>query len=576
MSKRYPYLSIPDADFSEELQGVLDKLNVLCEAIAIDPAKGKDLDEIHSAYWHFITLYIPSLLTEANKDTFTIPAEFKSFINYGFISEALCPQGSEVLNRLDTISHAKGHLYSVYYLDEWIKKAYERITRLDAKRRIEKDMEAAENNLKNYPIRMAECSARRNEFLTKYPNARKVMSISEEIDVLLPLYLELKKKIELSIRMTAQERIEYVQMTEKLSNLREARAIEQQAISTSVPQHELMRLDREVEAMMLEKREGELVLAEVRKAYFDDQEYRAGLSISMCRTKLKEEIRRIRTMGDLVSRRSRVKQCAILTDPARVPSPQSLMDCFDEILEIDQTVFLMSSANKKAFPSIVVLPSFGDGSYDSERHAFYVPIRSLKGLQQSLATALIEYHLDSQSGTRFRDSYLKLKKNQNINSSIQLRDNIVRDYIGWVTLEAKGYQVLDQEARGWFIEHVAPPMFALKHPHTLSVEDVPIGDIHAMLEEYEAREDKEENNFELMFKLGISYWRVRQYIKSSYMFMRATFLDAQAKDACYNAALSCFKTGQKAKAIEYWKHYLTIDKASFWTVRVQKFLTTVR
>lgn len=132
MSKRYPYLSIPDSDFSEELQGVLDKLNVLCEAIAIDPSKGKDLDEIHSAYWHFITLYIPSLLTEANKDTFTIPAEFKSFINYGFISEALCPQGIEVLNRLDTISHAEGHLYSVYYLDEWIKKAYERITRLDA------------------------------------------------------------------------------------------------------------------------------------------------------------------------------------------------------------------------------------------------------------------------------------------------------------------------------------------------------------------------------------------------------------------------------------------------------------
>jgi len=188
---------------------------------------------------------------------------------------------------------------------------------------------------------------------------------------------------------------------------------------------------------------------------------------------------------------------------------------------------------------------------------------------------LIEFHLDSASSTRFRDSYLRLKKNQNVNSSIQLRDNIVKDYIGWVTLEAKGYQVLDQEARTWFVEQVAPPMFALKHPRTLSMETRPVGEVHALLEEYELQEDKEEDSFDRMFRLGIGYWRVRQYIKANYMFMRASFLDPKSKDACYDAALSCFKTGQKTKAREFWQAYLEIDKASFWTVRVQKFLATV-
>jgi len=542
MNSRFPHLNVPDVVFSEEITKTLHKMNSLCDVIAQDPSTKRNLDELHSSYWQFLTLYLPTLLTEETKNDFNIPKDFLNIVNYGYVSPVLCSQGDEVLTQLQKLIDVADVSYDIFYMADWIKDAYERSIRLDERRRIEQELAAAEADIAIFPQKIEECNNRRHQFIGKYPKAKRVMDISEEIDKRLPIYLDLKRKIELSQRITAQERIQYVQLTEEITSFREARAIEQQAISNSVPQHELMRLDREVEGIMVSKREGEIRLDEARLALAEDTEFRKTLSVAMCRSKIKEEIRRLRTMGDLISRRSRVKECAILTDVSHVPAPQTVAECIEEIMEIDQTIFLMDSNQRKKFPVLIILPSFGDGAYDVERHAFFVPIRSLKGLQQSLATALIEFHLDSASATRFRDSYLRLKKNQNINSSIQLRDSIVKDYIGWVTLEAKGYQVLDQEARTWFVEQVAPPMFALKHPRTLSMETRPVGEVHALLEEYEAQEDKNEDDFERMFRLGIGYWRVRQYIKSNYMFMRATFLDPRSKDACYNAALSCFKT----------------------------------
>jgi len=53
-------------------------------------------------------------------------------------------------------------------------------------------------------------------------------------------------------------------------------------------------------------------------------------------------------------------------------------------------------------------------------------------------------------------------------------------------------------------------------------------------------------------------------------------LRPESMDACYNAALSNFRLGQKQKAIEYWRQYLRLDRSSFWQLRVQKFLSTVR
>jgi tetratricopeptide (TPR) repeat protein len=576
MSKDYPYLHIPDTDFSADLAGIIAKMNSLCEELSRDATQRKNVDELNSLFWQFITAYIPTLITDETKETLSIPPGFEDCINYGFISESVCPDAESQLEAINQKIKNEKTVYEIITFGAWIKKVYDQLLRLDTKRRIEKELRSVEEEFAAFSALIATCHERRQEFKNKYPPALKVLQISEEIDERLPVYFDIKKKIERSLRLSASERIEYVRLTEEISKLREYRAKEQQAISTHVPQYELMRLDRDIEQIMASKREVEERLEAARSAQREDQEFRRGVSARVCREKMREELRRLRSITEMIGRRSRVKASSILIDAERIPTPQAIAAALEEILEVDQTIFLRDSYHKRRFPLVVLIPAFGDGAYDVEKNVFFVPLRSPKGLLQSLANAFIEYHLDSQSGTSFRNSYLALKKNQNINSSIQLRDAIVRDYIGWVTLEAKGYQALDQEARAWFIEHVAPPMFALKHPRSLSMETIPIREVHAFIDEYEARDDPDQSSSDDLLKIGIAYWRTRQYIKANHAFLQAFKHNPRSKDACYNAALGCFKTGQKAKARDYWKHYLSLDKVSFWTVRVQKFLSTVK
>jgi tetratricopeptide (TPR) repeat protein len=290
---------------------------------------------------------------------------------------------------------------------------------------------------------------------------------------------------------------------------------------------------------------------------------------------VREELRRIRMMGEVMARRAHAKRCSVLLGTTFVPSPADVIQAIEHVLEVDRGLAVCSGGNKhKAFPIIIILPGSGDGMYDFEHHALLIPIRHSKSLAQSVAAAVIEYRLDSESGGALRQSYLELPKNRGVVSSIQLRELMLKDYLAWVTLEARGYQVFDDATRKWFHEHVAPSLFALKHPRQYG--DVSIAKVHEQLDAYEAEKKVDIKDYAIQFHLGILYWRAGHFDKACIAFQHADALRPESKDACYNAALSLFKTDQKRKAIKYWKKYLTLDKASFWVLRVQKFLSTVR
>jgi len=575
MNRAFPHLTLSEDDFPTEIHDILNRMDSICAGLAEDTAQNKNLEELNSVFWQFVIAYIPTLITEEDKNDFSIPTQFHDSINFGYISNVICPHEEQLFDEIRHKTLSEKGNYEIIYLHKWIKEKYERVLRLDVKYRVEKEFQDAEYEFARFPDRIEECYSRRRAFKKMYPRSFTAMKISEEIEARLPIYLDMKKKIELSMRISTDERINYVKITEEITKFREYRAKEQQGIGSYVPQYELMRLDREIEQIMVLKREAEARLAKAQQAVEKDQKMRKNISVAFCREKMAEELRRIRSESNLLSRRSRVKQCSLLIDVECIPTPHAVIDALEEILEVDQTIFLQSSSRKKKFPRIVVLPAFGNGAYDVEDDILYIPTRPQKGLLEAVSAALIEYHLDSQSGACFRESYLTLNKNKRINSSIQLRENIIRDYIGWVTLEAKGYQALDQETKGWFLENVAPPIFALKETRNSSVKSASIAEVHDLIEKHEEGHNRIDDDFNYMLKVGMAYWRVRHYIKANYAFTGAAKLNAQSKNACYNAALSCFKTGQHHKARDYWRHYLSLDKSSFWTVRVQKFLNTI-
>ncbi len=50
----------------------------------------------------------------------------------------------------------------------------------------------------------------------------------------------------------------------------------------------------------------------------------------------------------------------------------------------------------------------------------------------------------------------EIKEYSALRSNLKLRMSLIRDYLAWVTQEARGNQVLSREVREWFEEHIAP------------------------------------------------------------------------------------------------------------------------
>jgi len=575
MSQNYPNLLISDAVFTKEAARTLKKMDNLCSDYVSTDENKEILDSLHSLYWQFLMDIIPSFIMEETKESFSIGADYEIFVNYGIISERLCPQYERCIKRKENIPEDQKYIYKKYKvikLSDWIKRIHDRNIKTEYKNRLMRRLNNAEDALTQYPERLKNTFSQRDEFLEKYPLASEVVEISEQIDARLPGYNEIKEKIELSQRITVEERTKFVRLTEEICNLRDSRAREQQAISDKVPQSEMMRLDREIESIITLKGILEKELVNANNAVKGDQAWRDDISLGMCREMLRDELRRTRMLIELAARRSHVRPLSVFIENTALPQAEDIVDAIESILEVDPKLLSKRADAREKFPTILVVPIFGDGIYDFDKNIMFIPLRSPKGLTQAVATALIEYHLETESGSAFKQSYIALRKDEGIHSSIQLRERMLRDYIAWVTLEANGYQVMDKKTKQWFIENVAPSTFSLKHPRRLG--DFLIAEAHELIAHYEEREPSQPRVFKDELRVGIAYWKTGQYLKANQAFINAFNLDTSSQDACYNAALSSFKNGFKQKAIEYWRAYLRLDKMSFWTVRVQTFLNT--
>lgn len=578
MSQKYPTLLIPDDLRPADIEQSLLKMDELCAEYVRDEEKQKEiLDALHSLYWQVLAALLPSFITDETKEDYVIPAEYNTFLNYGIISEKVSGEHERLIQpKIPATEEEKAICaeYRIIHLADWMVTLHERTIKKKEKLRLQRRLKKAQDDLLHYPERLKEAFAKRDNFLAAYPLAQEVVTISEEIDTRLPEYNEIKDKIELSQRITSQERLRYVKLTEEISKLREYRAREQLAISDKVPQQLMMRLDREVESIIILKWILEKELANAENAIKEDELWRREMTAARCKEMLKEEIRRTRLLVELAARRSHVKPLSIYIGDQPVPQAKDIVDAIEAILEVDPNLRGRGQDSRGKFPTILIVPVFGDGIYDFEKNMLLIPTRSPKGLTQAVATALIEYHLETESGNTFKQSYIELRKNEGIYSSIKLRERMLRDYIAWVTREANGYQVMDHKTKQWFIENVAPTMFSLKCPRR--VGDFPIAEGHELIKRYEEQDPEDVHDFYNDFRVGIAYWRLGQYDKAHSVFVRLFNMRPDSQDACYNVALSSFKTGQKQKAIEYWRAYLSLDKMSFWTVRVQKFLQTVK
>ncbi len=154
-------------------------------------------------------------------------------------------------------------------------------------------------------------------------------------------------------------------------------------------------------------------------------------------------------------------------------------------------------------PTIVIAPYVGTGFYEWDRDSVFVPIRSTRSPQESVATALASFRimLDAlQQNGALRRAYQERLK------APDFHEAFVRDYHGWVLGVARGYRgALAPEEFAFFQERIGPrpdDLYAPKEWVSLTPEERA-----RTIRECRSRVGRSEAGYQDHYRLAVAYVR---------------------------------------------------------------------
>ena len=571
MSEQYSYIEPPAKLRGDGLRATLNKMNELCLEYVSVENKRDAANALHGYYWESIIEIVVTMLKREKAKTFSLPREMNKWVNIGYISKQLY-EGEDIslYNEVGCEQHSN-YFFSTAVV--YIEERYADIVRSKTRETALRALRDAQDGVNLYPERKRKSRQKRDEFENEYPLCAKVMAVSHEIDDILDDYVLLKDKIDNGKFLKPHERTHYVQLNERLTKLRDKRTALQEQIKEAVPQHELMRLDREAEECIHDRLQLLHALENAQKAYVAFEDWYNQLDMPVIVQKMKTEIRSLRSMIELLGKRAQIRQCSVLTGKSEIPSFARMAEEIDNVLDVAPLILKARQANSP-FPRFVLVPGFGEGIYHFEHNVVMLPTRLLHGLRSSIGIGLFEYFLDSPVGNVFREEYRRLPKYKGIRSSIELRNSMMQDFFNWIQMETQGYSILDRDVRKFFMDYVAPHIWSVR---VLGADLlVTRQDAILFLEEYDNKQGDSTvplSDPVLQNRVGVMAWKLDKYARALQEFRTAYNGASDRPEIVYNYALAATKAGQVSKASDLWKKYLALDRRGFWCSRAQEFLS---
>lgn len=173
--------------------------------------------------------------------------------------------------------------------------------------------------------------------------------------------------------------------------------------------------------------------------------------------KVRKEIEYLRDLIKLSSKRSHAENRSILSSTDKPITIAHLTEAIDRVIEFDPNIFKNDRINILGQPQILLIPGSGNTVYDWKNNKLIVPLIPISGnYMASIATGFIEYRLDADEEKKLITSYNSIPEMKTIKSIIQLRQNLMKDYIIWMTSEYSGYRILAKNTKEWFEREIAP------------------------------------------------------------------------------------------------------------------------
>lgn len=168
------------------------------------------------------------------------------------------------------------------------------------------------------------------------------------------------------------------------------------------------------------------------------------------RMELQDNFKNKRMFVEMGARRSRLHTSALYAESVTPPLTFAEISRYlAEFSALDPGLFASRRFRVHGYPRICIMPGRGNGVYDWEDHALLFPLCPASTPERSVAQALGLLRWDADDDRDLKDTYGALKDNRG-KSIVGLQEDFCKEYLVWLTKEAKGYRVLSKESYNWF------------------------------------------------------------------------------------------------------------------------------
>lgn len=168
------------------------------------------------------------------------------------------------------------------------------------------------------------------------------------------------------------------------------------------------------------------------------------------RMELQDNFKKKRMFVEMGARRSRLHPSALYAESITPPIAFAEISGFlTTFAALDPGLFSSRRFRVHGYPRIAIMPGRGNGVYDWEDHALLFPLCPASTPERSVAQALALLRWDADDDRDLKDTYATLKDNRG-KSIAGLQESFCKEYLVWLTKEAKGYRVLPKDSYNWF------------------------------------------------------------------------------------------------------------------------------
>jgi hypothetical protein len=543
-----------------------------------DSANPTAIRNLGSLYWTVMLDTVGQQIRDTG-DFQQFLREQASFINFGVIEDVI-EDAETVCEQIQSAGVGYPHL-KIELVTDWLDASLARIKENDRRQLLTRDIQIAENQKKRCDKEIISLQQSRRALFMDEMASSADDATADLIDRLVTIddmamsVMKTRRSIAKGTFFSVQERRDLVARETKLRDETARSDGLLSRVNSEEKRAEIRSIAHQLQELFAKLLESEDHIVRMEKEIDNIQQKQQKISLVEVESRMLREIEYVRDLVMLCARRLKMSSCSVVRPKEPCFTLKELHQCLDHILQFDPKIFRNDRVNFFGKPSLLLIPGNGNALYDWKNNRFLVPLMPpAGGFMGSIATAIIEYRLDVDEEKNLVNSYSKLPHLKKVRSIIQIKNTLIKDYLTWMTGEARGYKLLPRETRMWFEHEIAPSKNEIYCPPDLQQFMLSADEFKTALQNIESRlaPKLEESPKEDLWRAAILNYQQGKFERAFECIK--TFVGKDEKDAFgqYNLGVVAMKVSRKQEAAKAFNDFAALQPQSWWTNVVRDHL----